>query len=276
MQGFTCPRNGRGAVPVSHCLLHCGDRCMSIPFLTYIVENDRETIDDVYHVTEILNPPQVVYLSRNLGAKFPNPHSLVWAMLGTGVHGILAEVAGKLGDRYEVEKNFIVDFGYAKLSGTTDLWDKDEKVLWDYKTIKSYAVKKLKAGDFSGSKYADQMNIYAAYGYPDAKRLVIEAVVKDWSPTIQAKDGISPIEDIEVPMYPRGETEMLVQTLLQEHVGVQKSENPRPCTDEEVWVGKSPRSPNFGIRLRCRDYCAVNGVCKQYQKWLEEDSARKH
>jgi hypothetical protein len=248
---------------------------MSMPFLTHIIEQDRRVVDNVYHVTEILNPPQVVYLSRTCST-YPNPHSMVWAMLGTGVHGILSEVGSRIGDRYEVEKNFIVDFGYAKLSGTTDLWDKDDKVLWDYKTVKSYAVKKLKAGDFSGSKYADQMNIYAAYGYPDAKKLIIEAVVKDWSPTVQAKEGINPIEDIIIPMHPQGCTELLVQTLLQEHVDTQKTGKPRPCKDEELWISNSPRSPNCGIPLRCRDYCAVNGVCPQYQQWLEADVARKH
>jgi hypothetical protein len=241
---------------------------MSIPFLTHLIDSQREVEEGVYHVTEILNPPQVVYLSRNMN-NFADPYSMVWAMLGTGVHGILAGVGEKLGDRYEIEKNFIVDFGYAKLSGTTDLWDKDEKVLWDYKTIKSYAVKKLLAGDWSGSKYADQLNIYAAYGYPEAKRLVIEAVVKDWSPSIQLKDGIRPIEDINVPMHPQGCTEMMVQALLQEHVRVQKEGGPRPCTDEEIWITTNPRSPNCGIPLRCRDYCPASSVCLQYQRRLE-------
>jgi len=228
----------------------------------------RKREPGIYHVTEILNPPQVVYLSRN-EEFFTDPTAMIWSMLGSGVHGVLEDAGKSLGERYSIERNFIVDFGFASLSGTPDVFDNETKTIVDYKTIKSYAAKKLKSGDFGGNKYKDQLNIYAAYGFPEAEHLVIEAIVKDWTRAMYLKDGLMPIEDIVVPLEPRGKTEEMTQRLLQEHVRAQETGQYRECSCEEIWISQNPRSPDFGMPLRCRDYCGVNASCKQWREFLE-------
>ena len=268
--GFVCPNHGQN-VEFEQCIGRCQDRCMSLPLLMALMGGDRKVEDGVYHVTEILNPPQVVYYSRKY-PHYTHPHSLLWAEYGSAFHTLIEkqhDVIRLLEEEdFAVEHHFEVDLGIAILSGTADLYDRKAKTLWDYKTIKTYAVMKLKAGNFKDNKYADQLNIYRAYAFPEAEHLIIEAIVKDWSSAVQQKDHVQPIEDIEVPLYAMAETIQMVNRLVAEHVDAERSGEPRPCTEEEMWINKNPRSQNCGVPLRCRDYCPAVSNCKQGQEAL--------
>ena len=263
--GFVCPADGSNK-PFEHCISSCPKRCMSFPLLMALANGSREVQPGVYHVTEILNPPQVVYYSRNF-PYYSHPFSLIWAVFGSAFHALIESqhefIRTLESEDYDVEKNFKADLGFATLSGTADLYDRKSKTLWDFKTIKSYAVKMMLQGDFSGNKYKDQMNIYRAYGFPEAEHLKIEAVVKDWSAAVQDKDRILPVEDIDVPIDLVSNTVAMTVARTQEHVTAQETGAPRLCTDEERWINTNPRSKNCGVALRCRDYCPVSAYCMQ-------------
>ena len=264
--GFKCPADG-SEKPFEYCIATCPKRCMSFPLLMALANGSRDVDPAEYHVTEILNPPQVVYYSRNF-TYFSHPFSLIWAVFGSAFHALIESqhefIHALESEDFVVEKNFKADLGFAVLSGTADLYDKKTKTLWDYKTIKSYAVKLLLQGDFSGNKYKDQMNIYRAYGFPEAEHLMIEAVVKDWSAAVQDKDRIRPVEDIAIPIEPLAYTIQHAVALTQEHVNAQVSGKPRECTEDERWINKNPKSKNCGVPLRCRDYCPVSEFCPQF------------
>ena len=272
-QGFYCPKTG-AETPFEHCFNNCDRRCMSLPMLAAMANTSRATVDGVYHVTEILNPPQVVYLSRTK-PYYAFPSSLVWMLFGTGFHTVMEKGHALLeemgfGGRFEAEKNFKVEVvDGVTLSGTPDLYDKQERTLYDYKTIKGYAVKLMKAGDFSGNKYKDQLNIYRAYSCPEAERLVIEAVVKDWTGDMIFRDGVDQVEDIDVPIESVEATKEMVHNKIVIHELVRKTGTIPPCTPEDQWVNTNPRSKNFGVPLRCKSFCPVNRVCPQYKEMMD-------
>jgi len=237
-----------------------------------MMSQSRDTEEGVYHVTEILNPPQVVFLQRTT-AYYATPASLIWMLFGTGFHTIMERGHSLIPEgKFIAEKNFKAEIDGVILSGTPDLYDIENKTLYDYKTIKTYAVKLMKQGNFDGNKYKDQLNIYRAYAYPEAERLVIEAVVKDWTEDAEFRDGVSAIEDIDVPLVPVEETKEMVLNKIVTHELVRKSGTCPECSMEDQWVNMNPKSKNYGVPIRCRSFCSVNRVCPQWKAYLEENN----
>jgi hypothetical protein len=272
LKGFYCPKTGAEVV-FADCFKKCASRCMSMPMIAAMSKISRDTVDGVYHVTEILNPPQVVHLSRTR-EYFATPSSLVWMMFGTGFHTVMEGGHQRLEEmgfdqRFVAEKNFKAEVNGVILSGTPDLYDSEEKTLWDYKTMKGYAAKLMIAGDFSGNKYKDQLNIYRAYAYPNAERLMVEAVIKDWTPDMAIRDGVEQIEDIEVPMEGVAETKEMVLNKIVTHELTRKTGTIPPCSMDEQWVNMNPRSKNYGMPVRCKSFCPVSKVCQQYKEFLD-------
>ena len=273
LQGLVCPKTGAD-VDFDDCIGLCKARCMSLPMIMAMAGTSREPVEGVYHVTEILNPPQVVYLSRTKPYYAP-ASSLVWMLFGTGFHTVMERGHDRIEgceDRFESEKNFQVKVDDVTLSGTPDLYDIANKTLYDFKTIKGYAVKLMKSGDFSGNKYKDQLNIYRAYAHPEAERLVIEAVVKDWYEDMSIRDDVEQIEDIPVPMMTVEETKEMVLNKIVTHELTRKTGVIPPCSMEDQWVNMNPRSKNYGVPIRCKSFCPVNKFCQQYKEWLDAEA----
>jgi len=270
-QGFVCPR-GAGNVDVMFCINSCRNRCLSIPMLVALADNKREIEPKKYHVTEILDPAQIVWLSRTQ-PYWCSPLSMVWMLFGSAIHTIMEQGHNKavelgVADRFICEHRFETEVGGCILTGRYDLYDTIDKTLWDFKSIKAYAVEKLLCGDFTDSKYGDQFNIYRTYGCPDAEHIKMEAIVKDWS--MLAK--MNPVEDIEFPLVDHDLVKEFARSRIELHEYSYKYEDAPPCEDRDLWIPKSPRSKNFGIPIRCRDYCKVSGICPQWKKWKEKNA----
>ncbi len=265
LKGFICPRKwqstGLNGVEPKFCLTQCSKTCMSRPLLRAIIGQNRESKPDIWHVTEILDPPQPVYLRRNRDY-YASPYSFVWAIFGSAVHNILERHGDNSTDEmptnYVVEKKFEVPILDVTLTGRIDLYDSGEKIIWDYKTIKEYSVKLMKQGVWD-NKYKDQLNIYRAYGFPEADKLMLECIIKDWGVASEFK----PVEDIEVPIIEVEKVKIMAEQLLQEHLDAQIGAY-RNCTDAERWINNNPKSRNYKIPIRCRDFCPVSTICEQY------------
>ncbi len=260
--GFICPMSGK-PIKFEDCLDKCHSRCMSYPLLIALSAT-RPIVPNQYSTTEILNLDQQIWLKRNRGY-YIHPEELIWRTFGTAFHKVLEAVGDN--ENFEVgKKPFRIEiiFGYY-LTGLFDLFEKTRAILWDYKTIKTYAVKKLKAGDFSDSTYQMQLNIYNIYAKVEARQLMIEAIVKDWTQTIQDREGIHPVEDISIPILSNGKVEEFVQERFK--TIIENQNNPstiKPCQDKDLWFPKNPKSPDYGKPLRCMRYCDVSSVCEQY------------
>jgi hypothetical protein len=265
--GFICPFSGQ-EVPFSHCSTDCHIHCMSQPLLMALMREQREVDNTKFHVTELPTPEQIVYLKRTCDY-YSHPFNLIWAVLGTAVHTIIEGQKDKVDpNRYDIECPFEVDFGYAKVTGRADIYDKEAKILYDYKTIKAYKAKRLLEGEWEGESYLWQLNMYKALHFKDAESLMIEAIIKDWSPKIQDEDNIHPIERIVVPMLKQSKVEKQIRDWLAIHVHNLSNATYKPCTKNDVWFQMNPRSKNYLVPLRCRDYCEVNKHCQQYRDYL--------
>ena len=270
--GFICPRDGKN-VPFDHCFMECKHPCMSIPFL-FAIAKTREIQEGFYSTTTIYNPSQIVWLQRNR-SYFIKPKSKVFATLGTAWHNVMEEGLRDINHEerkhYHVEWDnyFEVDFGFATLTGRPDLWIDDIKNLRDWKTMKYYTCKKLKAGDWDDSTYHWQLNTYRWFKYPEAEIVDLECIIKDWQTRYEA-EGIHEHEIIPVPNIKEDVLKQRAEYLLKLHSDCQKdSSKIIPCTKEDVWYQDNPRSLNDGVPLRCRDYCDVHTVCPQAREWYQ-------
>ncbi len=272
--GFICPKSGRNE-PFEFCWSKCRVHCNPLPVLLSLARQDRGSEHNVYHTTEILTPPQVVFLRRN-NPYYMNPDSLVDSHVGSAWHEKLAETkkyVQELGleDDYLMEQNFLEPIAVkvfkdpkedmvVTLSGTSDLYVKSTKTLWDYKIMKYwYTFKYLSEGKWDDSTIPMQLNIYRVYQCPEAEEIKIFCYLKDYKLNMADKYDLNQTETLQVPRIPDRVVKNRVLALLGEHVEAQKTGKPRACTQEERWWNERQ-----GVYLRCEHYCSVKEICPQF------------
>ena len=266
LTSFICRARNREEVPLDYCFRQCPARCHPLPVLAGLAD-DRGHEPGVYHVTEIFNPPKVVYLHRHEDYAV-EPESRAYTSFGTAYHLMVEQ--GQLSlDKLGITDNAILDHdpratfrvlvvtpqGQATLTGRADRYEPDTKTLWDYKTEKLYSIKKYLAGDWEGVKHVFQLSTYRTFMFPEAERLMLSCLVKDHGYAAKVRDGIPAIVNVSVPIIQSG----LIREMVASKVGIllQNEADPstiRDCADEELWNN----------RCRCEEYCAVNGYCLQY------------
>jgi hypothetical protein len=258
---FICRARNGEELPLEYCFRQCPDRCHPRPVLAALAD-DRGHEPGVYHVTEIFNPPKVVYLERHNDYAV-EPESRAYVCFGTAYHLLMESgqlSLAKLGitDPAVIEQSFRAeiktDQGTAILTGRADRYEPDTKTLWDYKTEKLYSVKKYLAGDWEGVKHTWQLSTYRTFMFPEAERLLLSCLVKDHGYQAKVRDGIKAIVNVDVPIIQSG----LIREVVASKIGIllQNEADPstiRDCTPEELWGGK-----------RCEEYCPVNSFCLQY------------
>ncbi len=275
--GYTCPKDGERR-KFDECFLSCpfnDDRCEPLPVLITLGSN-RPVVPFRYSVTEILQPPKVVYLSRN-NTFYSKPDSFIASSLGTAWHTTLERARPcikELGleDDYlmesSFEKEFYFDIGQdtptVTLSGRSDLYVKSTKTLWDFKTTKYfYTLKYLMAGKWEGSTYHWQLNMYRVFQYPEAEKMKIEALVKDYKTNFPKLYSVGQTYKLDVPFILDEVIKATTKELLKTHVENQLDPSKvKDCKTEDIWVNRE------GIPLRCRDYCNVVDLCEQGQWYL--------
>ena len=286
MIGFVCPDGEKRTF--DFCIKECRNRC-KYPFpLLLALMSDRKVVPNSYSVTEILNPPRIVYYTRNF-TYFAAPKSLIWQTFGSAWHNIIDFQKTQikdlgLEDEYLIEESFEKIFTIqtgeirlnhqeiepVKLRGRSDLYCTSTKTLWDFKTMKQYPVQKAWKRDWSGSTYPMQLNIYRVYQYPEAEKIMISAIIKDHSRGIEEKYGMEPVERLEVPIIPDLEVKETVKELLKIHVENQEDPSKiRQCTNDELWINKK------GERLRCMEYCPVKDLCPQWKEYNERINIKR-
>jgi hypothetical protein len=276
LQGFICPKVKPGEkVSFDFCIQECPDPCEPLPLLLSMMSH-RVVRKGVYSVTEILNPPQIVYLSRN-NPYWVEPMSMIWMTLGRGWHEVIEGQGRRLqeigkADDYMVEQSFATEVktsnGPVILTGTMDLGIRSKRELWDFKTVKSYFIEKMhKFNDWSDTTYGTQINLYKHHIFPEATTLVLDCLVKDWNRYLSARTGIRPIEKLYPPILPPQVIQNLEEALLDYNLQCQAQPGTvRDCVESELWTGQ----------CRCQDYCQVSGICPQYAKRKEANETNIH
>ena len=260
---------------------------------------------DYITVSNLLDSPYRRYLKnkhRNVEVDITKLNNLI---MGTAIHSALEQVM-KDRDKYLVEERLFENFKTEKkkwrLNGQFDLFNKGDKILWDYKTCKKYARNDPKRLE----EYKNQLAVYAyllsensEYNYNDItiKNLLI---IKDHS---QIRDNFDSMIVKEYPLPSKEETKKIIIENLRKHEtdrkyctmeerwndgteiaiyemlksGKRFRKNASKLADNQIeaqkWVkrkGLNFENLKFEIRedddTRCEYYCFYNKFCEYYQE----------
>jgi len=276
--GFICPRTNE-KVLFEACFA-CVDHCHPLPLIIALMKR-RPVVPNRYSVTEILNPPRIIDFSRRY-PYFAKLESLVWGTFGTAWHNVVERSKAKiielgLGDDYKIETFMEAPIstpaGDITLTGIADLYHVPPKHLWDFKTMKNFAIQKIRSSkSWDGQTYHWQVNLYRRHGFPETEMMLMECIIKDWSEAVQEKYHLKPVETLEIPFIRDEVLDEYVKAKVAYILECEKDPSLiRDCTEEETWFNRNPKSKNFNQHLRCKSYCVISELCPQYQKWLLEN-----
>lgn len=209
------------------------------PFVTAVSADEYERGDAEFTATELIRPSRILIYSRNHDAEMEQDVSeRVWAFQGQTKHIVLERIAKAEPERYLVEQRLdaIVPGSNAKISAKSDLFDKKDSTLYDWKET---SVWKFMVGDTKEWEQQANINLYlmrmANY---DVKRLVNIAILKDWKAR-EARFGRKPdypkcpVHIMDMPMWTIGEAQAFINDRIEKFR--REALNPPVCSKEERW-----------------------------------------
>ncbi len=145
-----------------------------------------------------------------------------------------------------------------RVSGAFDLYDWDTKTLSDYKFVGSYAAKKALQGE--KTEWQTQLNVLRWLCVNSStipfkpEHLQIVLLLRDHTAKNEEREGLKPVEVIDIPVQPLEEVGAWVEGRVKEfQQALALADIDLPdCTVEETWNGR-----------RCAKYCDVSQVCLQ-------------
>lgn len=255
--GFICPDGQK--ICFDDCFSRCrlqddlpAGRCKALPFLRR-VSWQREWKGQP-SVTELLQGTREMWLKITRDY-YIDPDSRTYALLGTGIHGILEKLTQ--GDHLS-EERLIGEI----CSGQFDFYDGEQQVLYDYKTWGSYKLKSINdpvqralsllQTSIQLSYYRDLLREHLPSGY-DVKKLAVQVINRDGGTWISISRGIQEraplillngISSHWIKKYLTRKKELLLQALERDYA-------PK-CRRTDSWHGR-----------KCNGFCDVKEICEK-------------
>jgi len=271
------------------------------PTLVRLLTKERyEGAGDI-SVTTLIGPPQINVLRKKHEEDLEvDVSNLIYSVMGTAIHSLLEECE----DENDLAEERLVipittPLGTLELSGKPDLLDSKGN-LRDYKVTSGWTVRHGEAKE----EWEAQLNIYKwmlEQSGHKVKRLVIEAIIRDWSPSNALRiDGFPKCahQSCYIRMWSKDKVENYIQNRMMLHQQALAGENIE-CTPEERWAKPSQyavmkkgrksalklfdefsvveahsmamslgagHSVDFrpGENIRCEKYCDCKNFCPQY------------
>lgn len=217
-------------------------------------------------------------------SSFPNETLEIWfgihgyereeklsdATLGSLVHlgmeRIFTEENYKTDMRYIIEQRYASTIDGMLVSGSPDLIDTKDKIIYDYKTSKNYS-KKMLAKEGKYHRYAIQLAIY--------KWLISPTLGEDYTCKILwiMKDSSAPKGE---PVFVEQEIEIMTMSEIQDYMSEKikvlnaydKDNMPSKCKD--LWTRNINKSL---VNTKCHYYCSYKKVCPHFKSSTKESIA---
>lgn len=232
-------------------------------FVRAVVNDSYSKGASDYSATGLANPPRVnALMHKYAGEVEVDVSSRVASIIGQGAHSIAERAARPEIDICEerIFAKFLVDGVEYTVSAQLDLYERDSKTMYDWKTTKAYAFSK-KAGSGKKPEWVDQLNIGAELlrrNGEDPQALRIIAMLKDFKDAEAGKGGMpeSEVVEVELPLWSSEQATAHIESRIRLQIAALK-ELPL-CTTKENWGGR-----------RCGKWCDASSVCSQYQESLK-------
>jgi hypothetical protein len=147
------------------------------------VEKEYEYKPKRYSVTSLLQTDRELMLKRRYNDEIEQDVSeMIWLLFGTSVHYILENIDLEDYEKVEYKMEHTLDNGYT-LSGILDYLSDKDKLILDYKVVKTYSY----IFDKNNEKYRKQLQMCAWLYYKETGKWYskgqIIMIFKDWNKT---------------------------------------------------------------------------------------------
>jgi len=153
------------------------------------------------------------------------------------------------------------------LTGTADIVDFEERIVYDIKTIKKYRVSKLK-NEMMSDDYTIQLNAYRMMlenTIGDRFKMAVLALSPDGGFSARTGNTEQTFEEIEIERIENSVISgMFIDKVKLLEYYIEANEVPQKC--EDVWIRKVKGK---AIPLRCQQYCSYNSICPYYNPKIE-------
>lgn len=250
-----------------------------------------------YTTTQLAGTParQLILRRKHWANIVEDVADRIYALSGQSKHVVL-ERAAEFCEEYQylAEERFYIDRDGKTIGGQIDLYDKAQRVLWDWKETSVW----VSYGDLK-PEWSAQGNINRLLleenGYP-VEKIINIALYRDWKKAqVGTKEGYPEhqVQQFPIPLWAKEETEQFISRRIAEFERA-KIELPL-CTDEERWKsadvyaiykGKNKRATKLfgteqeaqshlevfalsgyeirfrpGVNRRCASYCDISAHC---------------
>ena len=230
------------------------------------VSQVRKPKGDSISVTALIDSPRIRSLTtKHWDSLEEDASSRLWALLGQGLHGVLAEYA--VNKEVFAEEGIKATVSGTVISGRPDFYC-DGNVI-DYKITSVYSF-------LLGIKesWTRQCNVYGhlfrSAGFP-VRSLSVHAILRDWveSKTYQDPDYPEiPFLTAPIDLWSPGDCEQYIKDQVRRHLDFPMD----PCTDAEKWA----RSPAFAVsKVGGKRALRVLDTLREANQWGEKYHAEK-
>jgi hypothetical protein len=196
------------------------------------------------------------------------------ATVGSLMHLAMENIFNKYSEyevEMELEKKMMIDeLGDSWfLTGTLDLYDKENNIIYDWKTIKGYRVDKFLADPLEDD-YTIQLN---AYRYLLGKDSKMAMIVIDTNPSYDFSSGETDpmLRVVEVPKISDSRIERIFEEQVSKLVKYLKDNKiPPKCVDTYPRKSKGEI-----VELKCAMYCSYKDVCPRIKPQIRNKSIMK-
>lgn len=263
-----------------------------------------------YSVTEVINSPRIVQLSRKYRDMIEeDAMQRIWSVFGSAVHHLMETHASE--DGFSEERYYITVLDRV-IGGQIDAYE--SKTITDYKVTSVWSLMGNKKEDWE-----KQQNLYAYIMRKngiEVEKIQIACFLRDWSKGNAKRGGDYPQQPfmiVPLRMWSEEETEAYLYERVQALIDNERVVEYQ-CSSTDMWEkptiyavtkagatkatklcsskqeasdyildkcpdnwDKNGHSKDLynaivrkGERTRCSDYCSVNSVCSIYQNYLKE------
>jgi hypothetical protein len=260
-----------------------------------------------YSASMLCNPPRIVWLNkRHKDEMEEDVADRIWSLFGTAMHYIIEK---GVAESEIAEQYFETEIEGKRLSGTCDLYNKDNGTITDWKTDSVWTL------IYKSREHEREVQLNA-YAYLfrmngiDPKKLQIISLLRDWNKKSALNGGDYPRKNIVITEYNLWDIDKQREYFtdcikkFEWYRDVPDDDLPQ-CTMDDMWQQptkyavmrkgyKSAKRVYDNLqdaedlvemidggyivkreskRNRCEDYCPANKFCNQYQDYLKAKEA---
>jgi len=213
--------------------------------------------------SELGNDVLQIYLRNKFGVQETTEFDQ--AGFGSLIHLAMEKIFENT-DPFKAEENYeweiVKDW---KLTGTIDLYDYQNQVIYDYKVIKKYTIDKLLKEP--NHQYVWQLNAYRYLVEHDrlleegSVDMKILAFIKDAGFNIKTGVMESTLQEIPIRHIDNKLIEERFKKIIEE-IKIHRKSDTYPPQCKDLWFRKIKGEP---VPMRCKVYCSYNEFCPYYK-----------